>query len=115
MFVTQEKAATELGFRPGPAEGALHGSGLVSANGWPDAQRGSGGGDDLEVKAIAAAFGKTGTCLDLGNTRLHLVAKGPGFRLARKALDSVEVQPDALVSTGICGALDRICPWGTFL
>ncbi len=61
---------------------------------------------DLEVKAIAAAFGQTGTCLDLGNTRLFLVAKGPGFRLARKALDSVGVKPDALVSTGICGALD---------
>jgi hypothetical protein len=35
-----------------------------------------------------------------------VVAEGPGFRLAQKSLASVRSIPDAVVSAGICGALD---------
>jgi adenosylhomocysteine nucleosidase len=45
---------------------------------------------------------------ELNGQRLLLVAHGPGPRLASEALDAAlrQQRPDALLSTGFCGALD---------
>ncbi|MGH9631711.1 MAG: hypothetical protein ACRD7E_25675, partial [Bryobacteraceae bacterium] len=40
------------------------------------------------------------------DVRLIAVANGPGPRLAGMAADSVRIDVDAVVSTGLCGALD---------
>jgi adenosylhomocysteine nucleosidase len=46
---------------------------------------------------------------DLNGYKILLVADGPGMQLAGGAVDAVRrrVRPDAVVSTGFCGALDR--------
>lgn len=40
-------------------------------------------------------------------TVFRFVAEGPGFRLARKAVAEISEKPRALVSAGLCGALDE--------
>lgn len=40
------------------------------------------------------------------DVRFIAVASGPGFELARAGLDAVQEPPDAIVSTGLCGALN---------
>jgi adenosylhomocysteine nucleosidase len=45
---------------------------------------------------------------DLNGNKILMVADGPGMQLAGAAVDAVRrrVRPDAVVSTGFCGALD---------
>lgn len=54
---------------------------------------------DFEVRALTRAVSR-------GNgTDYRVVAAGPGFRAARKAIESLDGVPDMVVSAGICGGL----------
>src|SRR4051812_34175057 len=61
----------------------------------------------LVVAAMEAELKPLRRIRQVDGDRLIFAAEGPGFKLARKALDSVSERPDVLVSVGICGGLDE--------
>jgi adenosylhomocysteine nucleosidase len=61
------------------------------------------------VPARPLAYGLRFACEgNLNGSRILMVADGPGMQLAGAATDTVRrhIRPDAVVSTGFCGALD---------
>ena len=124
MWVTHEKARRELGFEPGPADVALARAVAWFQGAWKPG-RGYGGMKILMVAAEPREFAgvlsrarevaPVQAAVDwsrrarLGEHQLWLVANGAGCRRAAAAVEAgCRVrEPEAVVSTGFCGALEE--------
>ena len=113
MWVSHEKARRELGWEPGPADAALKGGGMVPRSGmrllfvaaYPMEFRGmlERASDQQTERSVcsgraARVWARTSSsCCE----RCRLAAGGTCSPRSRHSM------PDAIISTGFCGALDK--------